>query len=80
LAAVARPAASPLLFTGTHDHDRLVAAAIGEAGHLAMARRDPPLPAAIEDRVRGDQGAVFEFNGIGGNLSTKFGDINTSLK
>ena len=46
--------------TGAHDHDRLVTAAIGEAGHLAMARRDPPLPAAIEDRVGGDQAAVFE--------------------
>src|SRR5215813_15060446 len=46
--------------TGAHDHDRLVAATIGEAWHLAMARRDPPLPAAIEDRMGSDQGAFFE--------------------
>jgi hypothetical protein len=40
--------------TGARDHDRLLATAIGEAWRLAMARRDPPLSATLEDRMGGD--------------------------
>ena len=46
--------------TGAHDHDRLVATAIGDPRHLAMAWRDPALIAALQHGMRGDQSAVFE--------------------
>ena len=32
----------------------------GKAWHLAMARRNPPLPAPVKHWMVGDQGAVFE--------------------
>jgi hypothetical protein len=45
---------------GTQDQERCVATGIGDPRHFPMPRGNPALMAALQHRVRGDQGPVFE--------------------